>query len=278
MIFDLNPRLTDWTGRRVWIVGATAGIGEALARQLAAQGAILLLSGRNATALEALVRELGAAHRALPLDVTDAQALDNAFAQIDTGEIPLPDIALYLAGDYTPLHATTGEAALPIARQMLTVNYSAAVEWSMRLIPRWLTSGPSTSPRGLALVASVAGYTGLPKALAYGPSKAALIRFAECLHIDLQPHNLGVWIINPGFVATRLTAQNDFNMPALISPNDAASEIIQGFRSGAFEIHFPKRFTRIMKLLAHLPYGIALPLLRRLDSSPSPRPRSENQP
>jgi short-subunit dehydrogenase len=122
-------------------------------------------------------------------------------------------------------------------------------------------------PQGIALVASVAAYAGLPKALAYSPSKAALIRFAECLHLDLARHGLGVWAINPGFVATRLTAQNAFAMPALITAEQAAQEIIAGFATGRFEIHFPKRFTRVMKLLSVLPYALSFPLLRRLSGN-----------
>ena len=117
---------------------------------------------------------------------------------------------------------------------------------------------------GIAFVASVAGYRGLPKALAYGPGKAALIHFAEILHLDLAPKGIGVWVINPGVVATQLTAKNDFSMPALMTPSDAALALVDGFRSSAFEIHFPKRFTRVMKLLAHLPYRWYFPLVRRL--------------
>jgi short-subunit dehydrogenase len=104
----------------------------------------------------------------------------------------------------------------------------------------------------------------LPKALAYGPGKAALIHFAECLHLDLAPKGIGVWVINPGFVATRLTAKNDFTMPSLLSPEQAAEAIIDGFGRGAFEIHFPKRFTCVLKLLSKLPYAAYFPLIRRI--------------
>jgi short-subunit dehydrogenase len=258
-----NPRIDDWAGRRVWLVGASTGIGEALARSLAARGASLLLSARRPAPLEALARQLGAGHRALPLDVTDPTALDAAFACFDTSELPLPALGIYLAGDYVPLDAADGEAALPAARRMLAVNYAAAVEWSLRLAPR-LLAAPAPPGSGIALVASVAGYAGLPKALAYSPSKAALIRFAECLHLDLAPRGLGVWSINPGFVATRLTAQNDFDMPALIEPEGAAEAIVSGFATGRFEVHFPKRFTRVMKLLSVLPYALSIPILARI--------------
>jgi len=117
---------------------------------------------------------------------------------------------------------------------------------------------------GIAFVASVAGYRGLPKALCYGPGKAALIHFAECLHLDLEGQGIGVWVINPGFVQTRLTARNDFTMPALMTPEQAAVAAVEGFKTGSFEIHFPKRFTRVLKLLSLLPYRWYFPLIRRL--------------
>ena len=262
-----NPRLPQWQGRRVWLVGASAGIGAALARALAAQGAQLTLTARNITALDELAGQCGKATRVLAADVTDEASINELFARFDRGEASLPELGIYLAGDYTPLDAADGEAVLPAARRMLAVNYSAAVEWSLRFSQRLLANAsPADLParKGIALVASVAGYAGLPKALAYSPSKAALIRFTECLHLDLAPHGIGVWSINPGFVATRLTAQNDFKMPALISAEQAAQEILDGFAAGRFEIHFPKRFTRFMKLISVLPYAVSLPLLRRL--------------
>lgn len=274
-----NPRIDDWTGRRVWLVGASAGIGAALSRALAARGALLTLTARNAEGLAELAAQCGPATRLLAGDVTDVPTLERWFARFDQNapgdpshdpDEPLPELGIYLAGDYTPLDASDGETVLPAARRMLAVNYSAAVEWALRLAPRQLAqlrAPPSGRPQGIALVASVAGYAGLPKALAYSPSKAALIRFAECLHLDLAPHGLGVWAINPGFVSTRLTAQNEFAMPALITAEQAAQEIIAGLATGAFEIHFPKRFTRLMKLLSVLPYALSFRLLRRLSGN-----------
>jgi short-subunit dehydrogenase len=116
---------------------------------------------------------------------------------------------------------------------------------------------------GLVLVSSVAGYRGLPKALGYGPPKAALIHFAETLFLDLRSRGVGVWVVNPGFVATRLTAQNDFRMPALMTPEAAAEAFLAGMASGRFDIHFPKRFTRFMKLLRLLPYSLYFRLAAR---------------
>ncbi len=119
------------------------------------------------------------------------------------------------------------------------------------------------TPAHLGLVASVAGYRGLPNALAYGPTKAALINLAEVLYLDLHPRGIGVSLINPGFVETPLTAQNSFHMPALMRPEDAAAAIVDGWGRGDFEIHFPKRFTRMLKALRPMPDGLYFSAIRR---------------
>jgi short-subunit dehydrogenase len=116
----------------------------------------------------------------------------------------------------------------------------------------------------IALVASVAGYMGLPGASVYGPTKAALINLAELLNAELTQYGIGVQLINPGFVATQLTELNDFPMPALISSAAAANHIVRGLGRGRFEIHFPRRFTLWIKVAAILPYSMRLPLLRHL--------------
>jgi NAD(P)-dependent dehydrogenase (short-subunit alcohol dehydrogenase family) len=128
------------------------------------------------------------------------------------------------------------------------------------VLPRLLGEGHGH----ISIVSSVAGYRGLPKGLAYGPTKAALINLAETLYVDLRASGIGVSLINPGFVATPATAQNDFEMPALITASQAAAEILAGWRKGEFEIHFPKRFTRWMKTLRLLPYTAFFALTSRL--------------
>ena len=247
----MNPQIRDWRGKRVWLVGASTGIGAALAQALARRGARLALSARNAGKLESL----GIADALiLPCDVTDTASIAAAHARLLAVWQGM-DLAIYLAGDYAPMLAADFDLAR--AEQVVAVNFNGAMKLAASVLPD-LHPG-----HGIAFVASVAGYRGLPKALAYGPGKAALIHFAECLHLELAPRGIGVWVINPGFVATRLTAKNDFAMPALLTPEQAAQDIIAGFASGNFEIHFPKRFTRIMKLLAHLPYAWSFPLIRR---------------
>ena len=116
----------------------------------------------------------------------------------------------------------------------------------------------------VALTASVAGYLGLPNAASYGPSKAALIQLAEILYGDLHSKGLGVYLINPGFVQSRLTAKNTFAMPALQTPEQAANAVFKGFVRGDFEIHFPKRFTYLLKLIRLLPYRWHFALLAPL--------------
>ena len=143
------------------------------------------------------------------------------------------------------------------AEQVITVNFNGAMRLAATVLSDLQPGG------GIAFVASVAGYRGLPNALCYGPGKAALIHFAECLHGDFEGRGIGVWVINPGFVQTRLTAKNEFAMPALMTPEQAALAMVNGFATGRFEIHFPKRFTCVLKFLSLLPYRWYFPLIRR---------------
>jgi short-subunit dehydrogenase len=248
----MNPKIIDWSGKRVWLVGASSGIGAALARELARLGARVALSARSVDKLRALDIQ-GAL--LLPCDATDMASLASARASLLEAWHGV-DLVIYLAGDYVPMR--TRDFDLAVAEKVITVNFNGGMRLAATVLPD-LRAGS-----GIAFVASVAGYSGLPKALAYGPGKAALIHFAECLHLDLAPQGIGVWIINPGFVSTQLTAKNDFAMPALLTPEQAALATVDGFKRGNFEIHYPKRFTLVMKLLALLPYGWYFPVIRRM--------------
>ena len=246
-----NPRITDWRGKRVWLVGASAGIGAAMARELAGRGARLALSARSADKLAALGI---AGALLLSCDATDAAALRAARDTL-VATFGGVDLVIYLAGDYVPMRVEDFDLAT--AERVLAVNFNGALRLAAAVL------GDLPAGGGIAFVASVAGYRGLPKALCYGPGKAALIHFAEVLHLDLAPKGIGVWAINPGFVATRLTAQNDFAMPALMTPEAAATAAVDGLAAGKFEIHFPKRFTLVLKALSLLPYGLYFPAIRR---------------
>lgn len=256
----MNPRITDWRGLRVWLIGASSGIGEATASALHARGAQVLLSARNAAALHAFVAEHPPSHgmsaQAWPLDVTDAIAVAHTARQI-LAQGPL-DLVLYCAGHYREMRATGMDLA--DLRRHFDINYLGALHLLDAVVPAMAARG-----RGhISLISSVAGFRGLPKSLAYGPTKAALTNLAETLYLDLQPHGLGVSVVHPGFVSTPLTARNGFTMPALITPAQAAQAMVDGWNQGAFEIHYPKRFTRWMKLLRLLPYRVYFSAVRRV--------------
>jgi NAD(P)-dependent dehydrogenase (short-subunit alcohol dehydrogenase family) len=250
----LNPRQTDWRGKRVWIVGASSGIGQATAAALHALGAVVTVSARQQDALQAFV----AAHpgaQALALDATDRQAVQAAAARVlAQGRL---DCVLYCAGYYQAMRGFAID--IPQALRHMEVNYDGALYLLQALLPQLLAQGSGH----ISLVGSVAGYRGLPNSLAYGPSKAALIHLAETLYLDLKDKGIGVSLINPGFVETPLTAHNRFKMPALITPQVAAAAMLKGWAQGAFEIHFPKRFTLWLQLLRLLPYRLYFALVGR---------------
>lgn len=243
-MFALNPRIRDWRGRVVWVVGASSGIGRATAALLHARGARVVVSARNAGALD----DFGAAHPgslAIALDVTDREALHAAADRI-VHMLGRLDMAVYCAGHYRSMRATDFDLSEALRHQQ--VNYVGALYLLDAVLP--LLAAQRSGH--VSLVGSVAGYRGLPNSLAYGPTKAALINLAETLYLDLHPQGIGVSVVNPGFVETPLTAQNRFRMPALMRPADAALEMLRGWERGRFEIHFPKRFTLGLKALRHL--------------------------
>ncbi|MDI1272068.1 SDR family NAD(P)-dependent oxidoreductase [Polaromonas sp.] len=249
-----NLPLRDWHGKTVWLVGASSGIGQATAHALHEAGAKVVVSARNGAALEAFVATHPGA-QALVLDASDAAAVHTA-AQSVLAQGPL-DLMMYCAGYYKEQRATAFDLAEMLRHQQ--VNYVGALYVIDAVLPTMLQRGSGH----LSLVGSVAGYRGLPQSLAYGPTKAALINLAETLYLDLQASGVGVSLVNPGFVETPLTAGNQFSMPALISPAQAAAEILAGWARGQFEIHFPKRFTLWMKTLRILPYALYFPAIQK---------------
>ena len=258
----MNQRIANWQGKHVWIVGASSGIGEALARLLLAQGAILALSSRRAEPLTAIVQsatpeQAQAKHLVLPLDTTIPEQISAAHAKL-RANWPRLDVVVWLAGTYQAMRADAMD--LPVIHQTIAANLTSVYNGLSTFVPTMIEQKNGV----VALVSSVAGYSGLPKALVYGPTKAALINLAEVLYTDLKPHGISVYLVNPGFVATPLTAQNEFKMPALITSQEAALQIVKGLEKGSFEIHFPKRFTRVLKFLRILPYRLYFALTKNL--------------
>lgn len=257
---SLNPQVDNWQGRRVWVVGASTGIGHALAALLLQRGAHVALSARNTARLQDMANVWPGKSLVLPMDVNDEDAWQENLQRLQKAWGQL-DHLVFCAADYQPVRAWTLEAGK--IRSMVNTNLEGAMLGAATVLPSLLAQGNGA----ISMIASVAGYTGLPKSLVYGPTKAALINFCEALYLDVHDKGLAVHIINPGFVDTPLTRQNDFHMPALMSPESAAERILQGFAAGHFEIHFPKRFTFWLRLMRRLPYSLRFRLLTKVAAS-----------
>jgi len=237
----------------IWIIGASEGIGAALACAWAARGARLVLSARSEERLLALAASLGSDHVVVPLDVSDRTSLDAAaetIALIGPLDRVVHLAALYDPGRIADLNPAT---AAKIVSANLTGSFHIA-----QVAPTLLRGGGQ-----LALCGSVAGYFGLPQGQIYSATKAGVINLTESLRAELAGR-IDVRLISPGFVDTRLTRRNDFRMPALLTPDTAAQAIIAGLMARRFEVHFPRRLTWPLKLLRALPYWAALPLTRSL--------------
>jgi len=248
--------IDSFINQRIWVIGASSGIGEACTKAFIQAGAKVALSSRRAERLNALAQSAKSEQAlVLPLDVTQKDQLDSAYYDILAAWGGL-DLLLFVSGVYTPLRADNFD--FDIAQKTIDANLLGP----MRAVGIVLPSMLQNHSGHIAIVGSVAGYSGLPKALAYGPSKAGIINFCETLYYDLLPQGVSVHMISPGFVATEATAQNDFEMPALITADEAAKEILTGIQAGEFDIHFPKRFSGFLKFLRILPYPLYFWVIR----------------
>lgn len=243
-----------------WITGASSGIGRALALLLARQGWTVVASGRRAEALDELASSIdGAAGRvvALPLDLTDAEAIADAVARIERETGPI-ELAVLNAGTHIPDDARG--PCLDDLRALVELNILGTMGCLIALV----TSMRRRRRGQVAIVASLAGYVGLPGAAWYGLTKAGLINAAESLRPGLAAAGVKLQVVNPGFVATPLTARNDFPMPFLMPAEAAAAALLRGLHTDRFEIVFPWRFAMLMKLLRVLPYRFVFAVTRRL--------------
>lgn len=240
-----------------WITGASSGIGRAVARRLLQDGWRVAGTARSVAALQEMAAASAGRFTAVPADVTDRAAIAAAVAEIEShqGSIAL---AILNAGTFVP-DAAEGFSAAAI-RNQIDVNLMGTAHCLEALLPPMIQRR-----RGqIAIVSSVAGYRGLPRAIGYGATKAALIRMAESLKFDGDRLGIKIQVVNPGFVRTPLTDKNDFPMPMIIEAEDAADRLVRGLAGAAFEIAFPRRFAFLMRQLAALPYGLYFPVLRRI--------------
>jgi NAD(P)-dependent dehydrogenase (short-subunit alcohol dehydrogenase family) len=238
-----------------WITGAGSGIGRALALDLARAGVRVAASARTQANLSQLAAH-DPAISAYPLDVTDRAGVARAVEAMESALGPI-DLAILGAGSGRLLSGNKFDAAT--VRAALEVNYMGVVHCLEALLPRMIARG-----RGhIAVVASVAGYRGMARNAAYGPTKAALINLAECLYPDVARFGVTVSVINPGYVDTPMTRGNRSSMPFLVGAEDAAARIVSGLKRGRFEIAFPWQIVWALKFARILPYWLYFWLLHR---------------
>lgn len=242
--------------KHVWIIGGSEGIGLAAARELQASGIAVTISARNTDRLQQLNELEG--FDILTLDATRPVAVEQAVQQMYSDAASRPDNVLINLGDYEPM--SIGDYSLELFERLNAVNYLAPVSLLQHLLPAMKVSGGGN----IWVNASLAVYRGLPKSAPYSASKAAVVSLVECLVPEAQQWGVHLGVINHGFVRTRLTGKNTFDMPMMIEPEDAASRIIKGMRNKQYEIRFPAMFALWMRVLRIMPHSLYFALTRRM--------------
>ncbi len=241
--------MREWTGKRYWLVGASEGLGAALARKMSAAGAELILSARNEEKLTALAADLPGRAAIVPCDVADTESVTRAAAE--AGRI---DGVVFLAGVYWPQKAQDWNPEQVEA--MCDVNFTGAA----RVVGAVIGDMVARDAGHIVLTGSLSGFRGLPGATGYGASKAGVMWLAEGMYADLRHSGVEVQVANPGFIATRLTEKNDFDMPFLMTPEQAAQEMFELMCTDAFKKSFPGMFSWLFRGGQFLPdwlwYGL----------------------
>ena len=232
-----------YPGAVVWITGASSGIGESLARELAGRGARVAITARRGDRLDAIA---GDRMLSVPADVTDLDAMRAAAARVEEELGPI-DLAVLNAGTWRQMDVTAWDTEL--FRLHVETNLMGMVHGIDAVLP-----GMRRRRGGvIAGVSSVAGYRGWPSSEAYGSTKAAEINLLESLRIDLLPLGIRVLTVCPGFVRSDLTSQNTFRMPFLMEPPDAAARIADGIAREKAEMVFPLPMMLLMKATRLVP-------------------------
>lgn len=241
--------------KRIWLTGASSGIGRALAEKLAGQGHLLALSARSAEPLQEMAERFPGQILVLPADLTDAAAVA-AVGQAISQEWGALDWAILNAGNCEYVDVDQFEAAM--FERVMRINVLGTANCIEAALPL-LRIG--AEPRLVGVGSSVT-FCPLPRAEAYGASKAAVRYLFQALELDLARWNIGVTLVSPGFVETPLTAQNDFPMPMQVTSDKAADTIIKGIHKGKREISFPGPFIAVLKLLGALPNALRFALTK----------------
>lgn len=240
----------------VWITGASAGIGRALALRLAGQGYKVATTARRAEALALLAAEGRGRIAVYPGDVTDAARMRAIVAAIEQ-EQPI-GLAVLNAGVYH-----LGEERNAFDAEQAWTTIESNLGGTVRCLEPVLKTMAGRGRGQIAIVASLAGYGGIPGSIAYGAAKSAMITMAEALRLTYASRGVTIQVVNPGFVATAMTLSNPYPMPFMMSPEKASALICDGLARGGFEIAFPRRLVWSMKAASALPYAAWLPLMAR---------------
>lgn len=251
-----------FAGENIWLIGASSGIGRALAINLASQGANLALSSRREQELDNLKAEMHnpQSHLIIPLDVSDEQQVFSAAEEISNNFTKI-DRVIFMAATYKPNDIS--QMDIDFTKNLIDINLMGALYVTYAVMP--ILNRQNCGQ--FVLCSSVAAYTGLPGGQPYSATKAAITNFAESLYAENKNNNIDIKIISPGFVRTRITDKNKFHMPMIIEPEQAAEAIAKGLLKRSFEINFPKRFTYMVKFLRLLPYPIKLYITKKLSGS-----------
>jgi short-subunit dehydrogenase len=237
--------MREWSGKRYWLVGASEGLGRALAQRLSAVGAEVILSARSADRLRELADILPGRARVIPMDVADRASVEAAAAEV--GEI---DGLVYLAGIATLLKAQEWDADL--VEQMFDINLTGAA----RVIGQVIGPMVERDAGHIVLIGSLSAYRGLPGSIGYSASKAGLMALAESMHGDLRHSNICVQLSNPGYIATRMQDDNPYSKPFIMSPEVAAGQVFDQMNGDAFHKAFPFGFGLLFRVSRFLPTGL----------------------
>ena len=254
-MFKSNTPIHDWSNRRVWIIGASEGIGLALAHTLKTRKAAIIVSSRSDARLN---EEFSGVAEILPIDVTDTEQVADSMEFLIAGNA-MPDTVFFLPALYHPGNLASIEPEATLER--LQTNILAAFNLFPRIIKYWQNNPVEDKNYHWTWFSSLAAYRGLPNASDYGASRAAISHLAQSSHIELKASNIDISLISPGFIDTRLTQKNDFKMPLLMTADRAAQLTLEGLKKGRFETHFPMRMSLIFKLLSIIPISLYLKLM-----------------
>ena len=243
-------------GMRYWLVGASEGLGRSLAHKLSLMGVELALSARKVDRLQDLADELPSAASIYPLDVSDLRAV-KATAE-DVGQI---DCVIYMAGVYWPMDVKHWDA--DAVEAMCNINFTGAARVMGAIVPKMIERNEGH----VVLIGSLSGFRGLPGAIGYGASKAGMMHLAENMYAELHKTGIKVQLVNPGFIKTRLTDKNEFNMPFVIGPDEAAEKVVAAMLSNRFQSNFPRVFSWLFRGANFLPAWAFYRLFGRKDAT-----------